>query len=363
MRILIVVLLGLLATACGEKRSATEKAAPITPVRTAKVESHPGLVEIAGTVRAGDVADLASRFGGYVRSVSVRAGDRVKKGDLLVLVDEGGLQAQGSKIQAAEREVQEAIEEARNHVKAAEAQRELATNTFERYRKLHERNAASKQEYEEALSRKEAAEAGWQAAQRRLAQASSKLDQVRADQRELATNVTYQRITAPFDGVISSVPANTGTFVQPGQTVVSIENPQTFHFLFAVEQDLLQAISRTVRVKMIAISDEPVEASVLEVSPAAERDTRTYRVKALLPSNQSLRSGLSGVVQIKSTSESLWIPAEFLKTTKDLETVVVQEESQWRRVLVKSGIRRGDQVEILSGLAAGDQIALLEEPR
>jgi hypothetical protein len=64
---------------------------------------------------------------------------------------------------------------------------------------------------------------------------------------------------------------------------------------------------------------------------------------------------------MKGPSQSVWIPEEFLKAKNDLETVAVRQNGEWRRVLVKSGARRENQVEILSGIAAGEEIGLFEE--
>lgn len=357
----LAIFLVLLSLACGEKRQETTERASQGPVRVTNAERRPALLEVAGTIRAGDMAELASRFGGYVRQVAVHAGSTVRRGDLLILLDEGSLKAQESKTIGAEVEVREAIEETRQHVRAAEAQKELASNTFERIRTLYEKKSASRQEYEEAYSRKESADALWEAANRKMAQASSRLQQVRSDRNDVSASLSYQRITAPFDGIVTSVPADTGTFVNPGQIVVVLENPKAFHFHFAVEPALIPALSQSVKVVIPAVSSEALDAKILEVSPAADSITRTFRVKALLADNPALRTGLTGTIRLQSQSESTWIPEDFLTTRNELETVMVHQQNQWRRVLVKSGSRLNGEVEILSGLSGGEQIGLFSE--
>lgn len=353
--------------ACGGKEtSAPAPGSGAAPARTARVEKSPGILEISGTVRAADVAQLASRAGGFVRQAEVRAGSRVKAGQLLVVLDDRSLQAQAGKVKAAEQEVRQAIEEARQHLQAADAQKQLATNTFERIQALYGKKSASSQEFDEARSRKESADAGWRAAQERLAQAESKLEQVASDTQDVEANISYQRITAPFDGVVTSVTADAGTFAQPGQILVAMENPRQYQLVFAVEQELLTSLlpGSTIQTRVPAAGSDPLEAVIREVSPSADQATRTYLVKANLPSNKLLQTGLSGraIIQVPSRS-SLWIPDEFLSRQNDIETVLVKSGNDWRRVLVKSGDRNEGRTEILSGLNEGEEVGLPGESK
>lgn len=362
--ILFLAILGMIA--CRTKTETTASAEEVKVLRTAVVESQPALVEVAGTVQAADVAQLASRFGGFVQSVPVVAGNRVRKGDLLVLLDDRGLQAQADRTKGTEQEALRAIEEAAQHLRAAESGMRLATNTFERIHALRDRNSASQQEFEEAQSRSEGAEAEWRAAQERLDQARARLSQVRAGSQEVQAGLSYQRIIAPFDGRVVSAPANAGSFVNPGQTLVVLENPSRFQLVFAVEQEVLVAIATGASVPVIvpAVSNSPIDATIAEISPGADSSTRTYAVKANLPALPSLQSGLNGTARLNLASrKSLWIPAEFLKTHQDIETVTVQSKDQWRRILVKSGVARDGKVEMLSGLNEGDRVAILEVSR
>ena len=352
--------------ACGGKETSAPQNQSAAPARTARVEKAPGILEISGTVRAADVAQLASRMGGFVQRAQVRAGSRVRAGDLLVVLDDRSLQAHAGKVKAAEQEVRQAIEEARQHLQAAEAQKQLASNTFERIQSLFDKNSASRQEFDEARSRKEAADAGWRAAQERLGQTESKLQQVESDTQDVAASITYQRITAPFDGVVTSVNADEGTFAQPGQTLVAMENPRRYQLVFAVEQELLASLKpgSVIQIRIPAAGSASLDAVIEEVSPSADQATRTYLVKAALPPNAALQTGLSGraVIQVPSRS-SLWIPNEFLARHNDIETVLVKTDNDWRRVLVKTGDRSGDRIEILSGLNEGEEIGLPGESR
>lgn len=344
-----IVLSGLLlfAVACGKKEMQPERASLQAPSRTAVVEREKRTLEIAGTVRATDVAQLASRFAAFVTRVQVQAGTRVSQGDLLVLLDDRNVQAQRSKITAAR-------EEAQLSAQAAEAQMRLATTTFNRIRELYERQSASQQEFDEAKTKKEASEAAYQAALQRIVQAES-------DMREVQANSEYLRIGAPFNGIVTSVSVDAGTFINPGQTIVSVENPSSYEVTFAIEENLLNALSRgsEVMVSIPALSLDKHPARIKEINAALDAGTRTFQVKATLEPNPELRSGLSARVSLSSeANQSLWIPAEFVSRNDDIETVLVKKAGEWRRVLVKSGTSKNRKVEILAGLNQGEEVGL-----
>lgn len=343
----VILLVLLLAFGCGENAKVSERPKLPSPSHRATVERESRTLEIAGTVRAADVAQLASRFAGFVSRVQVQAGAHVKKGDLLVLIDDRNLQAQRAKAAAAR-------DEAQRGAQAAEAQMRLANITFTRIETLYQKESASEQEFDEAKSRKDAAEAAYQAALQRVTQAES-------DRNDVQASSEYLRITAPFTGIVTSVPVDAGTFVNPGQAIVSMENPSSFEVVFSVEEGLLSAVQKgsDLVVAVPAVSVETLPAKVVEVNTAADVYTRTFQVKAVLQAHPRLLSGLSARVFLSAaTKGSLWIPERFLTRNDDIETVLVKQGEEWRRILVKSGNHRNGRAEILSGLNEKEEVGI-----
>lgn len=348
-RFRVVILLVLLLTfGCGKNaQQFSDQSSLPEPSHTARVEHESRTLEIAGTIRAADVAQLASRFAGFVSRVNVQGGTHVNKGDLLVLMDDRNLQAQRAKSAAARGEAQRSAQ-------AAEAQMHLADITFARIETLYKKESASEQEYDEVKSKKDAAGAAYQAALQRVAQSEFDMSDVQASS-------DYLRITAPFTGIVTSVPVDAGTFVNPGQTIVSIENRTNCEVVFSVEEDLLNAVQkgRQLMVAIPAISVHALSAKVEEVNTAADIYTRTFQVKAVLQTHPQLLSGLSARVFLSTaTAGSLWIPEKFLSRNNDIETVLVKQGKEWRRILVKSGNHKNGKVEILSGLNEREEVGI-----
>jgi RND family efflux transporter MFP subunit len=361
---LLVVLCSVHQFSCdGKQETSSQEQSRQAPIRTIVVSRQPGALELAGTVRAKDVANLAGRTAGFVSRVLVKAGARVTKGQLLLVVDDRNLKAQADKLQAARQEIEQAIGEAQHQLNAAEAQNQFAANTFNRISGLYEKKAASKQEFEEAEARKKSAEAALQAARERVAQAQSKSKQIDSDLQDVSASLGYVQIAAPFDGTVTSVPADTGTFVNPGQTLITMES-SSYEIVFFVEESLLPSVTKGKQIAAIvpAVSNDSLTATVSEVAAAVDTATRTFQAKADLPSGPPWKSGLSATVFLEAEGRpGLWIPAEFLSRSHDIETVLVRQDQQWRRVLVKSGREKEGKVEILSGINEGDEIALFGE--
>src|SRR5687767_3243881 len=124
-----------LLPACGPKLSEEPRTAG-PPVRVAVVEARavpwPSVYEAAGTVRPRVSAALSSRVMAYVREVRVRPGDRVRAGQLLVILDARDLDASLRQSEAAVVEASSAVAELDSTLKGAEAQRQLADTTFRR---------------------------------------------------------------------------------------------------------------------------------------------------------------------------------------------------------------------------------------
>jgi|GEM_PF-2628368 len=356
--ILLFVAVSVLLFACETGSSTKKEDETIIPKETTRVQSEPAFIEVSGTIRALDQAQLAPRVPSTVRSVLVVAGQKVKKGELLILMDDRNLIAQEDKLKAGHEELDHALEEAQQAMDAAEAQKQLASNTFERIRSLYQKEASSKQEFEEAESRWKAAEASFRAAQARVGEVQAKQAQLKSDQSDLLASSGYVRIVAPFDGVVTEVPAKAGTFFNPGQSVVSVENPDRFQLVFAVGENLLSSLRKdqVITVRVSSLSSGVLNASVAEISPSMDAYTATFQVKVNLAPGVPVRGGLSGTALIPSAAKTLWIPEQYVTSNQDVETVLVRAGEIWRRVLVKTGTRKDGKVEILSGLNPNDEI-------
>jgi len=329
-------------------------------VRTLVVEASewPGIYEAVGTVRARTAATLSSKLMGYVQEVRVEAGDAVRAGQLLVLLDSRDLDAARRQAEAALKEAKSAIAEADNAVAAAQAQLQLAQVTFRRMKDLHEKRSISEQEFDEAGAKVRMAEANHQMALSRRRQLDEKIEQASEALRSAEIMRGYTEIRAPFDGVITEKKVDPGALAAPGAPLLVIERAGAYRLEARLEESMLPQVrpAQEVEVELEALG-RVLSARISEVIPAVDPASRAFLVKIDLPNLPGLRSGLFARARFRAAPRRvLAIPAEAIVRRGQLQSVFVVEDGRARSRLISTGDRRGSLVEVLAGLAPSETL-------
>jgi membrane fusion protein, multidrug efflux system len=321
-----VVAAGLLSS-CGRKpaEKGTEPKLPSTPVRVATVDTRKRMAteEVVGTVRPRQTASLSAKVSGTVQQILAAPGQTVTKGQLLVQIDAKEIQAR---------------------LEQAQAIRDQVSKEIDRFKKLLAENAVTPQEYDVVLSRF------------RVGEASVK---------EAETMLSYVRVAAPFDGVVTAKRAEVGDMAAPGKPLVEMEDPTALRLEADVPEALIDRIHLGEKLAVrIGTGSNMVTAAVSEIAPAADPASRTLRVKLDLASVAGLRSGQFGRVAVPVAEiNALRIPAAALVERGQMELVFVVANQRAQMRLVKTGKHLGDEFEVVSGLNPGEQVVIEEASR
>ena len=233
----------------------------------------PDVVEATGTVRAALSAQLASQVMGTITRVNVHEGDHVRRGEVLVSIDEAQQQAAYTGAKAGLQASQESIA-------AADADYSLAESTMKRYQMLSDKKSVSPQEYDEVKTRLAAAQARRDAAHAGRTQAEAGVSQA-------STAMGFTKVRAPFDGIVTAKLAEPGAMAAPGVPLLVVEDPSRFRLEASVDESKMGAVKlgETVPVVIDALGDQPIEGKVTQIVPVADPSSRTFTVKIDLPSN------------------------------------------------------------------------------
>ena len=306
----------------------------------------PDAMEATGTVRAALSAQLASQVMGTITRVNVHEGDHVRRGEVLVSIDEAQQQAAYSSAKAGLQASQEAIA-------AADADYALAEATMKRYQALYDKKSLSPQEYDEIKTKLAAAQARRDAAHAGRTQAEAGVSQA-------STAMSFTKVRAPFDGVVTSKQAEPGAMAAPGVPLLVVEDPSRFRLEAQVDESKIGAVKlgETVPVVIDVLGDQPIEGKVTQIVPAADPNSRTFTVKIDLPANPQVRSGLFGRARFpRGQREAIDIPRSAVLSRGQLQAVYVVGSDQSANLrFVTLGAASGDQIEVLSGLQNGDRI-------
>lgn len=314
----------LILASCGADTGPEQTTNPVsamTPVdvRTVKaVASTAGFLTVPGNVEAARSVAVASRIPGIIERLAVEEGARVRKGDLLVRLDG---------------------QELRTQVDAADAAVEVARAHFERIKSLHEKEAATKQELEEALARH--LSAGAEAAGAR-------------------TRLGYIELRAPFDGEIVAKTASAGDLAAPGVAILTLQGADRMRVAATVTQSQAQrlVIGQSIDALLEGGPTHPCFVSIL--SPGGEAGSGRFLVKCDLPDGTTARSGSFARLRVadETTEASIMAPREALIERGALTCLFVIEDGKARLRYISPGTVAGDLIVVRAGLAPGDEIVL-----
>lgn len=322
----------LFLTSCGsEDKKAVADNAPAIAVKTSQVETNNSspFLSVSGKIQATNSADLSTRMMGYVNKVHVNVGDKVRKGQLLVSINNADLQAKRAQVKAGITEATVAFNNAQKD--------------YNRFKNLFEENSASQKEMDDMTANFEMAKA--------------RLESANQMKNEINAQFAYSNLTAPFSGTVTSKNVEAGNMANPGVPLISIETPENFEVMAMVPETEISEIKNGTSVDVLVKSiNKTIKGKVTEVSTSAKNTGGQYLVKIdLEKTDVNILSGMFTTVQFpierKAKSAMVLIPEEAIITNGQLSGVYTVSQTntallRWLRL----GRTYGDQVEVLSGL-------------
>lgn len=324
----IPALVALLVTAAGHAEVATVRA---------EVHALGAVVQAEATVEAVHQSTLAAQVPGRIVALAVDAGERVRKGQVLVRIDPA--------------EAAAAFAAAGAGVAQAETARVNAKADYERARSLVARHFLSESALDSARARHQAAEA--------------QLDAARAARAQAQAASAHTTVTSPLDGVVAERHIEHGEMAQPGRSLLTVYDPARMRAVADLAPERLALLGTPLRqVRVDLGGGRMVDAAAVTVLPAADVRTHTVRVRIDLPAGiEDVLPGSFARVHFGAAgaSSTVLIPAAAVLRRGELSAVYVADgEGGFRLRQVRPG--RLDQgsgmIEVLSGLEGNETLAL-----
>jgi membrane fusion protein, multidrug efflux system len=296
-----------------------------------------------GVVEALRQTVLAAQVPGAVVALNVKAGDRVKAGQVLVRLDARAAEQQAGAAAA--------------QVQAARAAQEAATREFERQKQLHQKNYIS----QAALDR---AEAQHKSAQ---AQAAAQLAAAGAARTESG----FYTVKAPYDGIVSEVAVVLGDLALPGRPLLTLYDPAALRVTAAVPQSAAPRQDSAPLAELPGVVAGVAAARITplrwQLLPAVDPATHTVQLRLDLPPGTPAAPGMfarawlpaAGATAKAPGPQRLSVPVQAVVRRAELAAVyVIGADGKPLLRQVRLGPQSGDQVEVLAGLAEGERVAL-----
>jgi multidrug efflux pump subunit AcrA (membrane-fusion protein) len=389
----VIVVMAIFAVACGGSKAnsrneeAAKSAAPVVDVTTAAAITRdlPRFFEATGSLAGDEQTDVAPSIAGKVVAIGVDLGSYVKRGQMIVRLDDVDLKLRVEQAEAQLDHARAALRQAEEKVGiragekfdpnrvpeviSAKVTLDLAEKNLQRAEKLIEsgdvarsfyddqraKRDQSRELYEVALSKARQDYAAVATARANVSQAESQLGLARR-------NLSYALVYSPIDGYVAERVADLGEYVSPTAKVATIVKINPLRMRIDIPEQAIPEvhIGQSVSVTTSAWPDKNFSGRVARISPNVSANSRTLTVEAEIENSGGvLKPGQFATVRVlESRSEpAVLVPARAVQTDAGVSRLFVVKDGHAQQRLVQLGQTEGDLVEVKSGVAANEQVA------
>ncbi|GAA4451674.1 efflux RND transporter periplasmic adaptor subunit [Nibrella saemangeumensis] len=271
-----------------------------------------------GTIIANEEVDIRSEVSGRVTGIYFREGDYVQQGAVLLRINDADLQAQLQKLNF---------------------NKKLAEDNESRQKRLLEKEAISRQEYEIS---------------------QTNLNSILADIENLKAQIAKTVLRAPFNGTIGLRYISNGSYISPSSRIATLTNTNPAKLDFSIPAKYASVVRKGNRIQFtVEGSGDQRTGTVYAVEPKVDPNTRTMLLRAVSPnSDRTLVPGAFARIELvlNSRGNAIVVPTEAVVPEVTGQKVFVVRNHKVESVPVEIGTRTDRNVEIRKGLQQGDSL-------
>jgi RND family efflux transporter MFP subunit len=316
--------------------------------------------------------DVYAKESGYVRDLLVDYGTRVKKGQVMAVLEIPELEVQLQQDDAAIRNASDQVTHAEHELGRVEAQHKVLHLQFDRLNSVAKSKAGlvAQQEVDDSQGKDLAAEAQVEGTKSNLQAAQSQLQAAEAKKEHDRVLFDYAKITAPFTGVVTQRYANLGTLLQAGTSsstqampLVRVSQDELFRLVIPVPESYVRYIHIGDPVKVLVNSlNRSFPGKVTRFSVDVKEDTRTMHTEVDVSNlDHLLIPGLyaEAVLSLEHKGDALSVPLQAVSHEGEQTTAyVVNQQNKIEDRKITLGLQTANEAEVITGLSEGDQVVV-----
>jgi membrane fusion protein (multidrug efflux system) len=287
-----------------------------------------------GALFAKESVILSSKMPGYVNTVLVDFGDRVRTGQVLVEIEREELALQ--------------VDASESALKQAQANYIRAKGDYERAQQLFAEDLIPPQRRDTAEADYKVAEAGVRLAEKALALMQKHLKDT--------------RVVSPVDGFVQQRFVNVGEYMTVGAKLLEVVDVHPLKLRTPIPERYarLARIGLPMRVEVDALPGEKFEGKLTRVAAGVDQATRSLLVEAEIPNpSGKLRPGyFAHVTGVMGEETVLFIPRSGVSRYAGVERIFIVQDNKITSREIKTGIEEGDLIEIAEGLSEHEHVAV-----
>jgi RND family efflux transporter MFP subunit len=316
--------------------------------------------------------DVYAKESGFVKTLNVDYGTRVKAGQVLAVLEIPELQLQLTEDDAAIKNAQNQVMLAEHELNRVQANREVLHLQYDRLNGVAKSKPGlvAQQEVDDAQGKDLAAQAQVEASKSNQQAAQSQLQVAEAKRARDQALFDYSKITAPFAGVVTERYANLGALLQAGTSsstqampLVRLSQEDIFRLVIPVPESYVRYIhlGDPVQVNVPSIN-RTLPGKVARFSHDVQEDTRTMHTEVDVSNpNGALVEGLyaEATINIENKNNALYVPVQAIDHNGDRTSVfVVSSAGKLETRTVVLGIQTSSDAEVVSGLEEGELVVV-----
>lgn len=305
-------------------------------------------ITIVGNLVGDATVEAVPKVAGRLQQINVRLGDRVSRGQILARIEDNEIREQVKQAEAS-------FNVAQATVRQREADLKFAQTNLERSRSLFASQLLPQSALDDADARQQAANAQLDLARAQFEQAKARLE-------ELRINLANTVISSPVDGFVGKRNLDTGAYVTPNSSFISLVDIRLVKLVVNVIESDLRRISpgAAAAVQVDAYPGETFVGRVARIAPVLDPATRTASMEVEIPNpNFRLKPGMYARVSftVDQHQQTLVVPTNAVVDIDGKRGVFIPSEGNTARFQpVLTGLEDRDRTEITEGLQEGDHI-------
>jgi RND family efflux transporter MFP subunit len=358
----------------GHKAKANQEDPQVRAAAVAVAQRRPlsNAITLSGEFRPFQEVDVHAKVAGYIRVIHVDVGDRVRKGQVMAILEVPELRAELQGTDAAARRSKDAVRRAKSDLQRAQSVHDAAHLNYSRLKDASATRPGiiAQQELDDAEAKDKESEAQISAGEAALSEAANQLDVAVASQQQYTALADYTNIVAPFDGVVTKRYADTGALVQAGTSsstqampVVRVAETDVFRLILPVPESAVPQVhlGSSVQVRVPALNRN-FEGKVARLADAVDQETRTMHTEVDVQNpNRSVVQGMYAEVSLvlMHKDSALTVPMQaVVRNGEDATVLVVNGQNRIEERRVRLGLESNNRIEILSGLREGERVLI-----
>lgn len=368
----------LVLTGCGNPAMMSMMSAGL-PVEAVKLNETP--VEESGIYQATLISrnsvSLQPQVTGQIANIYVKAGDHVKTGQLLMLIDKSKQEAILNSIRSNAAALRASVTQAKDMLYTYQVQRkalksslDLSKKLYDRYSSLYEKHSVSKQDlekytdsYTQAQSNLDANEAQIQVQKSAIKTAISNYNKAVYSIREQEVKLQHYKISAPYSGIVGDIPVKVGNYVEAKTQLISITQNNTLEVNVGLPVEKVFQIHNGLPIQVLDDKGNIVESSKISfVSPKVDTETQTILVKAIINNSSNLLKADQSVKVrvIYNKAPGILVPTSAISHFggQDFAFNIIEKDNKTfvKQLPVKLGNIQDNKYIVINGLKAGDRV-------